>query len=149
VTDQFCPKCFARLEPPSLWRKFLSLFKPSSQASDKPRRNLISINKTFDIRISDKDGAKHEYHSLDEVPPEIRAKFEKLQSAALDELDAAMSGAESTQEGSTTKSRFVFKTNISVYKIKDAAGNERTYHSLEEMPPEIRAVFLKPREKTD
>jgi len=32
------------------------------------------------------------------------------------------------------------KTNR-VYKFRDASGNEQTFHSLEEMPPEIRKVF--------
>jgi hypothetical protein len=75
VTDQFCPKCFARLEPPGLWRKFLSLFRV--QVPGVSRRPLVTIKKTINIRTTDKDGVKHEYHSLDELPPEIRAAIEK------------------------------------------------------------------------
>ena len=38
--------------------------------------------------------------------------------------------------------------NISVYKIVDESGVEHTYHSLEEMPPEIRAAFEEAEKKT-
>jgi hypothetical protein len=31
--------------------------------------------------------------------------------------------------------------NISIYKIIDESGVERTYHSLEEMPSEIREAI--------
>jgi len=39
---RFCPKCFARLEPPSLWRRFLSLF----QASGPSPRRIVNLKKT-------------------------------------------------------------------------------------------------------
>jgi hypothetical protein len=149
VTDQFCPKCFARLEPTGLWRKFLPLFQTSNRASNKPRRPLITIKKTVEIRTTDKDGIKHEYHSLDEVPPEMRAEFEKLESAALGEMGASSSAMETSPEGDATKSRIVSKKNVSVYKVRDASGNERIYHSLEELPPEIRAAFEKARNKME
>jgi len=38
-------------------------------------------------------------------------------------------------------SKLIRKESISVFKVKDASGNERTYHSLDELPPEIRAVW--------
>ena len=149
VTDQFCPKCFARLEPPSLWRKFLSMFQTSNRAANKPRRHLVTIKKTVDIRTTDKDGIKHEYHSLDEVPLEMRAEFEKLESAALGEMGASPSATETSPEGDATKSRFVFKRNVSMYKVRNASGSERIYHSLEELSPEIRAALEKARNKMD
>jgi hypothetical protein len=142
ATDQFCPKCFARLEPPGLWRKFLSLFR----AANAPRRPLISIQKTVDIRTTDKDGVRHEYRSLDEAPPELREEIKKLESEALGETGASTSVTETSREGNATTSRMFIKRNVSVYKIKDAAGNERIFHSLDELPPEIRAAFEKSRE---
>src|ERR1043166_5857616 len=57
---QFCPKCYARIEPPSLWQKFLSLF----QRSGEPRRPLLTIKKTVTIKTN-KDGERHEYNSLE------------------------------------------------------------------------------------
>ncbi len=40
------------------------------------------------------------------------------------------------------------RKNISVYKIVDESGVERIFHSLEEMPPEIRAAIAEAEEKS-
>ncbi len=72
----FCAKCYARIEPPSLWQRFLRLF----QATGKPRRPLITITKTISVKTTDNNGQHHDYHSLEELPPELRAEVEKLQS---------------------------------------------------------------------
>lgn len=151
VTDQFCPKCFARLEPPGLWRKFLSWLRSQVkvQVPGIRPRPQVTIKKTVDIQTTGKDGVKHEYHSLDEVPPEMRAEFEKLESAVLGEMGASASVTETSSEGDVTKSRYISTKNISVYKVRDAGGNERIYHSFEELPPEIRAAFEKARDKKD
>jgi hypothetical protein len=45
--------------------------------------------------------------------------------------------------------RVITQKNVSLYKVKDASGTERTYHSLEEMPPEIREAFEKAQEELD
>jgi hypothetical protein len=147
ATDQFCPKCFARLEPPSLWRRILSLFQV--KASSAPRRPRVTVKKTVNIRTTDKDGVQHEYHSLNEVPPELREEIKKLQSDAMKERGVCASSTETSSAGNAIWSRMSIRKNISVYKIKDAAGNERVYHSLDELPPEIRAVFEKNRSMTD
>jgi hypothetical protein len=78
---QFCPKCFARIEPPGFWKRFLCLF----QSTGRPRRSIINIKKSVTIKTTDKDGQHHEYHSLEDVPPELRAEIEKLSSEALKE----------------------------------------------------------------
>jgi hypothetical protein len=134
---QFCPKCFARIEPPTLWQKLLQLF----QSRNAPRRPLITFKKTVSI-TTDKDGQHHEYHSLDEVPPELRKDIEKLESEALKESLQA-----SSSDGLTT--RILSRKTASVFKVKDASGNERVYHSLEELPTEIRAAFEKAQKKTE
>jgi len=122
VTDQFCSKCFARLEPPGFWRKlFLSLF----QVVKTPQGRILNIKKTATITTTDKDGQRHEYHTLDEAPPELRAEIEKLESEAL-------------KENATPG--MISKKSVSLFKVKDASGNERIYHSLDEMPPDIRAL---------
>jgi hypothetical protein len=149
VTDQFCPKCFARLEPPSLWRRFLSLFKQSYPPSNKSHHSLITIKKAVEIRTTDKDGVKHEHHSVNEVAPEMRAEIEKLESMLLGEIGTAATVAENSREGNAAKSSFLFKKNVSVYQVRDVSGNERVYHSLEELPPEIRAALEKSRHKID
>jgi hypothetical protein len=120
---QFCPKCFARIEPPSLWRRLLSLF----QVTGQPTRPILTLKKTISVKTVDKDGQRHEYNSLDEVPPELRAEMEKLEAAAL-------------KDGTNSSSTLISRTKSEVYKIKDASGNERIYHSLDELPPEIRAA---------
>lgn len=135
---QFCPKCYARIEPPSLWRRFVSLF----QTTGKPLRPVITIKKTVDIKTTDEAGQRHEYHSLEEVPPELRAEIEKLQSEAQKEVFSA-----SSSDGLTSK--FITKKTVSVIKVKDASGNERTYHSLDELPPEIRAAFEKAQKQLE
>jgi RNA polymerase subunit RPABC4/transcription elongation factor Spt4 len=129
---QFCPKCYARIDPPSLWQRFLSLFQ-----REGPRKSVITIKKRIDIKTTDKEGQHHEYHSLDEVPPELRADLEKLQSEAEKE---ALTGASPT-------SRFVTKKTISIFRVKDASGKEHIYHSLDELPPDIRAAFEKAQGK--
>jgi hypothetical protein len=131
---QYCPKCFARMEPPTFWRKLLRFF----QSTGEPRPPIINIKKTVSINTTDEDGQRHEYHSLDEVPPELRKEIEKLESEALKE-----SFRSSSADGLPTKitSKIVSTKTASLFKVKDAEGNEHIYHSLEELPPDIRAAF--------
>src|SRR5262249_13633060 len=103
---QFCPKCYARIEPPSLWQRFRSPFQ-----SEGPRKSVITIKKRIDIKTTDKEGQHHEYHSLEEVPPELRAELEKLQSEA---EKGALTSALPT-------SKFVTKKTISIFRVKDAS----------------------------
>ena len=126
--EQFCPKCFARIEPPGLWRRFLSLFQATGL------RPIVNLKKSVTIKTTDEAGRKHEYHSLDELPPELRAEMEKLETEAL----KGNLGSAHT---------IVSRTESEIYKIKDAAGNERIYHSLDELPPEIRAAVEQARKK--
>jgi hypothetical protein len=136
----FCPKCYARIEPPSLWLRFLRLF----QTTGKPRRPVITIKKTVSIKTTDKDGQRHDYHSMEELPPELRAEIEKMESEAVKE---GLSSSSSSSNDVTTK--IVRKRTYSVFKVKDASGNEQVYHSLDELPSEIRAALEKAQQKTD
>jgi hypothetical protein len=120
-----------------LWQRFLALF----QSTGPPRRPLITIKKTVNIRTTDEDGQRYDYHSLKEVPPELRAEIEKLESEALKE---GLSSASS--DGLTTK--IISKKTYSVFKVKDASGNEHVYHSLDELPPELRAAWEKALDQT-
>ena len=127
---QFCPKCFARLEPSGFWAR---LFSPLGGRS-KPRRPIIKIQETLSIKTKDKDGRQHEYHSLDEVPPEIRAEIERLESEALKTTSKTLSSDGLTTTISSEKT-------VSVFRVKDASGNERVYHSPNELPAETRAAI--------
>jgi hypothetical protein len=135
-TDQFCSKCFARLEPPGLWRKFLSLFRSVGQS----RPVIVNLKKTVTVKTMDKGGERHEYHSLDEVPPELRAEFEKLETEVMKEKGNSASFTETSPAGNAITSGMISKKSVTVFKIKDASGNERIYHSLDELPPDIRAL---------
>jgi hypothetical protein len=137
---QFCPECFARIEPPGFWRKLFSAFRGPA----KPRRPVVHIEKRVTIKTTDPQGRQHEYHSLDDVPPELRGEIEKLQAEAMKQRASSTS---STTEGFTT--RIVSRKSVSVYKLKDASGQERIYHSLEEMPPELRAAVEQARRKAN
>jgi len=68
-----------------------------------------------------------EFHSLDEMPPDIRARAE----AALSEMRT---------QGLTSMRQEQFT-------ISDSDGNVRTYNSLEEMPPEVRRRIEVAREQ--
>jgi hypothetical protein len=144
-TDQFCSKCFARLEPPGLWRKLLSLF----QFAGKSKPRIVNLKKTVTIKTVGEDGKTHEYHSLDEVPPGMRAEIEKLESEVMNTKGDSLSLTETSPTGNTLTSGIIKKKCISVFKIKDASGNERIYHSLDEMPPDIRARVERAQKKMD
>ena len=127
---QFCPKCYARIEPPTFWQKLLGLFR----TTPKSRRPIITVKKNVTIKTTGKDGQILEYHSLNEVPPELRAQMESLQTEALKE---ALSSASADDE----EIKFIKRKTVSLFKVKDASGNERVYHSLDELPPEIRKAW--------
>jgi hypothetical protein len=135
---QYCPKCFARIEPPTFWQKLLRLF----QGTGKPRRPVINIKKTVSIKTTDAQGERHEYHSLDELPPDLRKEVERLESEGLKESFCA-----SSSDGPTTN--IISRKTGSVFKVRDAAGNERVYHSLEELPPEVRAAWERAGKQRD
>ena len=64
---------------------------------------------------------------------------EKLQS---EELKATLNS--SSLDGLTT---ITSRKTTTLFRVKDASGNERTYHSLDELPPEIRAAFERAQDK--
>ena len=133
---QFCPKCYARIEPPGLWQRLLWLI----QGLITPSRPLIKVHKTVTIKTTDQQGQQHEYHSLAEVPPEMRAEVETLESEALKDTFRSSSKPGFTATITTEKS-------VSLFRVKDASGKERVYHSLEELPPEIRAAVERIKKK--
>ena len=78
---------------------------------------------------------------MEEVPPELRMKIEALEKEAMQETGNELSVTETSRTGNTIKSEILKQKKVSVYKIVDASGVERIYHSLEEMPPGIRAAI--------
>lgn len=69
------------------------------------------------IEVVGEDGQRKVYHSLEEVPPEIRAKIE-----------AARASSQPTQ----------ITNQIT---IRDESGQERTFQSIDEMPQHMRAIY--------
>ncbi len=115
--ERFCRKCYTIIEPPSLWRRFLAMFQPTIKTRDVQIIKKV-VTKQETVTYTDPQGQRHVYHSLEEVPPELRAKIEAARAEAL-------------KKGQGTSQTFT---------VRDASGIEHIYHSLEEMPPYIRAM---------
>jgi hypothetical protein len=142
-SDNFCPQCYVRIEPPSLWRKFLSLFQNLAKSGP----HTINIKESVTIKTVGRDGEHHEYHSMDDVPPKIRSDIEALEGEAQKAKGNVLSVKETSQLVKGTTSNTISRKDVSVYKITDASGKERINHSLDEMPPEIRAAIKQAEEK--
>jgi hypothetical protein len=144
-SDPFCPKCCACIEPLSLWRTFLSLF----QRAARPGPHIVNIKKSVTIKTVGRDGEHHEYHSMDDVPPEIRSEIEALEEEAKKEKGNELSVTETSQTADAITSSIIRRKNVSVFKFIDASGVEHIYHSLDEMPPEIRTAIEQAKEKLE
>lgn len=107
-----------------------------------------TIQKSVTIKTVGEDGTQHEYSSIEEVPPEIRSEIEALQKEAAQQKGNALSVTETSQTGNSITTKILQRKSVSVYKILDDSGVERTYHSLEEMPPEIRAAIAEAQTKS-
>jgi hypothetical protein len=105
------------------------------------------VKRSVSIKTIGEDGEQHEYSSMDEVPPEIRAGIESLEREVAQEKGKELSVTETSQRDNTITTKVICRKDISVYKIIDESGVERTYHSLEEVPPEIRAAIAKAVDK--
>jgi hypothetical protein len=112
----------------------------------KPGSNIVK--KSVTIKTVGEDGEQHEYSSMEEAPPEIRAEIETLEREAMQEKGKELSVTETSQRGNAITSKIMHRKDISVYKIVDESGVERVYHSLEEMPPEIRAAIAEAQNKS-
>jgi hypothetical protein len=111
-----------------------------SQDGAKPGPNVVKRSVT--IRTVGEDGQAHEYSSMKEVPAEVRSEIEALEKEAAQETGTELSVTETSRTGNAIRSKIIRRKNVSVYKIVDESGVEWVYHSLEEMPPEIRAAIV-------
>ena len=117
-----------------------------SQDEAKPGSNVVK--KSVTIKAVGEDGEQHEYSSMEEVPPDIRSEIEALEREAAQEMGNELSVIETSQTGNAITSKIIHRKSVSVYKIVDESGVERTYHSLEEMPPQIRAAIAEAENKS-
>ncbi len=132
---KFCPKCYARIEPPSLWQRLISPL----QAPTKPGLHVLNTEKTVTITTLDREGNRHEYHSVDEVPLGMRSQIEKLESEVIKERVGLFSLEPPVQ--AEDQPGIIIRKNFTAYKFKDAAGQEHVYHSLDELPPKIQEAL--------
>jgi hypothetical protein len=119
-----------------------------SQPPGRPKLGSTVVKKSMTITTTGADGKKHTYSSLEQLPPAIRSQLEALEKEAAQQKGIETSITENSQQGNTFISKTSQQKNVSVYKIVDESGAERTYHSLEEMPPEIRAAFEEAEKKS-
>lgn len=110
---------------------------------DRNWRESKNVSKSVTIRTVNEHGEEHEYSSMEEAPPEIRSEIEALEREAMQQKGEELSVAESSETGNAITSKIIHRKSVTVYKIVDESGVERVYHSLEEMPPEIRAAIAK------
>jgi hypothetical protein len=119
--------------------------EPLSQ--EKPRPGSDVVKTSISIKAVGKDGVPHEYSSMEEAPPELRSEIEALQKEAAQEKGNEVSVTETSLTGNAITSKIIQSKKVSVYKIVDDSGVERIYHSLDEMPAEIRAAFAEAEKK--
>ncbi len=115
------------------------------QVEIRPGSNVVK--RSISIETVGTDGVPHQYSSMEEVPPELRSEIEALQQEAAQEKGSEVSVTETSQTGNAIKSNVIHSKKVSVYKIVDDSGVERTYHSLDEMPAEIRVRIAEAEKK--
>lgn len=109
------------------------------ESGNRPYSSVVK--KSVKIKTVDEDGEQHEYSSMEELPPKIRSEIEALEEEARQEKGKETSITETSQAGNAITLNSIHRKSVSVYKIVDESGAERVYHSLDEMPPEIRAAI--------
>ncbi|HSY17388.1 MAG TPA: zinc ribbon domain-containing protein [Candidatus Acidoferrales bacterium] len=136
----FCPKCYGRIERPGWLGRvvafFQELFKPG------PHTFTLNIKKTVTIKSVGKDGSTREFKSLAEAPLELQLAVEKMQAEVMKELGGPPSAETLVQQAANPGTPgLISRRTFEVYKVKDASGQERTYHSLEELPPKMQEAL--------
>src|ERR1051325_288802 len=55
------------------------------EAGARPGTEVVNLGKSVTVKIVGEDGQEREYHSMDEVPPEIRSQLEALEAEMMKE----------------------------------------------------------------
>jgi len=118
-----CRSCFEPVKREGFMSRLLRFFGGVRVISGKSAAGATQvglIKATDRIKIRDgRTGELREYGSLEEVPLEYREQIRQAR-------EAAMSGK-----------------SVAPIIFTDASGKEHTYHSPDEMPPELRALYEK------
>ena len=120
----------------------------SDLLNELARAGSGAVTKSFSITTEDEDGQRREYSSIEAVPPEVRSEIEALEKEAAQQASKETPVIETSQTGNTITKTLTRKASLSVYKITDENGVEQTYHSLEEMPPDLRAAIEEAERKS-
>lgn len=122
-----CRSCFEPVKHEGIMTRLGRLFgtaKLSMTNPSAPVRTHVNVKVTSRIKIRDaKTGEVREYHSLEEVPEEYRAKIREAE-------EAARAGQ-----------------RLNKITITDASGKTHSFNSPDEMPPELRSLYEKAQEK--
>jgi len=120
-----CRSCFEPIQPEGFLARLLRLLsggRASWRKTSLLAGTTVKIANTERIKIRNPlTGVLHEYHSLDEVPVEFREQIQKLREAG-----AKLKGATSIV-------------------VTDAGGKVQTYQSVDELPPNLRALYEQAR----
>lgn len=144
-----CRKCFEPVKRPGFFSRLFSALRsrvnvnvsrsPTAPPGFTTQTISLRTNQLFKVRDA-KTGEVREYHSLDEVPEEFRSMIrDNTLNAVSEELRAL---AETKQPGLTIKNT----TNVT---WTDPSGVVHHGKSLDELPPEMRAIFEKALKDTD
>ena len=125
-----CPGCGHNVRAdrrPGLLARLGALFLGSARSAVRRRTTTsTAVHHSQQIHVTDdQTGEQHVYDCLDDVPPEIRQRIERMMADRKEETFGS---------GATSQ-----------YTFRDADGREQTYSSLDEMPPHVRELFQKHR----
>ena len=100
------------------------------------------------IQITDESGQVHDYSSVDELPQEYKKAIDAIAKKPSSQDGIDHSTTEVSQSGDAVITRTVEYRSATQYKFKDESGREHIYHSLEEMPPELRAAVIAAKQES-
>lgn len=125
-----CRKCFEPVKRPGILSRLLRALRArfnitvSTSSSTVPGfMRTFTLNQTYKTRDAT-TGEMREYHSLDEVPEPYREQLRRAQQAALSQ--------DVFSAKQTTKITWT-----------DSSGTTHHCDSLDELPPQIRALYEK------
>src|SRR5207247_8399948 len=109
----YCPQCFTPVEQPGPWKRLFRWLFGGTTTKYQVNQVKFSAVQRIDT-VDPATGQPKVVNSLEEVPAELRPQFEEMRQKVL---------------SGEAKGNFV---------VRDFSGQERTYQSVAEMPPEIR-----------